>query len=939
LRRVLSYLLILTVLLTLVPPPASAQADPVTALLAGMTVEERVGQLFIVPFVGPDVGDNSNIAELIVEYKVGGVVLLAANQNFTNDETTPRQVAILSNQLQNLALGHGSVPLLVAIDHEGDGPPYTRITGGVTSLPSPMAIGATWDAENAQAIGEIVGQELAAMGINLLLGPSVDVLNDPRPTGRGDIGVRAFGGDPFWVGIMSRAYIGGVHLGSGGRVATVAKHFPGHGGSDRLPDDEVATVDKSLSELRRIELAPFFRVTDLADGDEGIGVSDALMSSHIRYRGFQGDIRQFTAPVSFDPEGMAAILGLSEFIPWRDHGGLIISDALGVPAVRKYFDPTLATFPHRRIAKESFLAGNDVLILAQFDLRNYWPDQFENIKDTILFFRSEYRSNPVFAARVDEAVTRVLRLKLGLYPDSTPGSVQVDPELAVTIGGGGQAVVSNISRESVTQISPDGRGGSLPTPPRPDETLLVITDVRRVHDCYDCPSYSALPVVAVQETILRLYGPEGTGQVSPERISSLSFSQLKSTLTGTLSETAEEPQLPDKVAGDDYLAPEEIAARIQAADWIIFAPLDLNTARYPDSDALKLFLAQGTPVLLDKRVVVLALNAPYFLDTTEISKLDAYLCTYSKTAPFVEAAVRTLFGEVTASGASPVNVEGAGYDLAVQLSPDPDQPMAVRFLEEVPEAPLPPVAVQVGVGPVLDRNGNPVPDGTTVTFAASYRGGAGPVAVATATSRGGLAEATLVLPDAGQAEIVAQSGEATSQRPLALAVALPPTATPTMTPTPTATVQPSPTSSATPSPTASVTPTSTPAPLATSTSTPTSVPVQDTGNESGSTASRPVDGLDLLAALSATLLAGGLVFSLRRQPERAASKKVRLGLLVLIGGLVGYLLYAVGWLRPEIWLVPGGEVTLFVGRLMAAGLPFLFALAALILERPLRSKQ
>ena len=55
-------------------------------LLAGMTVEERVGQLFIVPFVGPDVGDNSNIAELIVEYKIGGVVLLAANQNFFSME-------------------------------------------------------------------------------------------------------------------------------------------------------------------------------------------------------------------------------------------------------------------------------------------------------------------------------------------------------------------------------------------------------------------------------------------------------------------------------------------------------------------------------------------------------------------------------------------------------------------------------------------------------------------------------------------------------------------------------------------------------------------------------------------------------------------------------------------------------------------------------------
>ena len=76
---------------------------------------------------------------------------------------------------------------------------------------------------------------------------------------------------------------------------------------------------------------------------------------------------------------------------------------------------------------------------------------------------------------------------------------------------------------------------------------------------------------------------------------------------------------------------------------------------------------------------------------------------------------------------------------------------------------------------------------------------------------------------------------------------------------------------------------------------------------------------------------------LQRQSERPLSKKVRLGLLVLIGGLIGYLLYAAGWLRPEIWLVPGGEVALFVGRLTAAGLAFVFALVAFLLERPLES--
>ncbi len=934
--RIASVILILCLLLTLTPTPSSAQADPVAETLAHMTVEERVGQLFVAPFVGSDVGGNSNIAELIVEYKIGGVVLLAANQNFTNDDTTPRQVTELTNQLQSLALDNSPVPLLVAIDHEGDGWPYTRITGGVTPLPSSMAIGATWNPASAETIGEIVGRELSAMGINLLLGPSLDVLNDPRPTGRGDIGVRAFGGDPFWVGTMGRAYIRGVHRGSDGRLATVGKHFPGHGGSDRLPDDEVATVDKSLSELRRIELAPFFQVTDLTDGDEGAGVTDALMSSHIRYRGFQGDIRQFTAPISFDPEGMATMLGLSEFIPWRDQGGLIVSDALGVPAVRKYFDPTLTTFPHRRIAKESFLAGNDLLILAQFDLNNRWADQFENIKDTILFFRNEYRTDPAFAARVDEAVSRVLQLKLKLYPDPTPGSVLADPEAAVNVAGGGKAVVNDIARQALTLIYPDGRSrtsrvSALPAPPRPDETLLIISEARQVRDCYDCPTYSALPMDAVQQTILRLYGPDGTGQVAPERISSITFAQLKSLLTGPLNASVEAPPPPVETPSEGYLPPEEIAARIQAADWIIFTPLDLNTVRYPDSDALKLFLAQSAPVLLDKRVVVLGLNAPYYLDTTELNKLSAYFCVYGKTEPFIETAVRALFGEITAGGTSPVNVEGTGYDLVIQLSPDPDQPLAVHLLEDLPENPLPPVTVQVSVGPVLDRNGHAVPDGTSVTFAASYRGEGRPVALATDTTIEGMAEALFTLPDPGLVEIVAQSGEATSQHPLLVTVNAPPTPTPTTTLTPTPTTAPSPTPSVTPSPT--LTPTPTP------TATLTPVPPEDTGKSAGGAGLRPVDELDLLAALSATLLAEVVGFSIRQRPGRSASRQMRLGLLVLIGGLAGYLLYGAGWLRPETWLVSAAGSRLVAGRLTVAALAFIFGLASLTLERPLNSRQ
>ena len=75
------------------------------------------------------------------------------------------------------------------------------------------------------------------MGINLLMGPSLDVLFTPRPEASGDLGSRAFGGDPYWVGQMGAAYIRGAH----GQQRADGGHGPAlsrPGRSDRPPTDE-----------------------------------------------------------------------------------------------------------------------------------------------------------------------------------------------------------------------------------------------------------------------------------------------------------------------------------------------------------------------------------------------------------------------------------------------------------------------------------------------------------------------------------------------------------------------------------------------------------------------------------------------------------------------------------------------------------------------------
>jgi len=882
-----------TILLALLTPlalPAHTQGDdPVAKQLAAMSPEERVGQLFIVTFPGHDPIPESDIGRLIQEDKVGGVVLLASNDNISNQGDTPGDVQHLTNALQNLALSPNGpgVPLFIAVDHEGDGYPYTRIINGLTPLPNPMALGATWQPELARRAGEIAGRELLALGVNLLLGPVLDVLNVPRLSGRGDIGIRAFGGDPYWVGRLGQAYIQGIHQGSSGRVATVAKHFPGHGGSDRLPDDEVATVDKSLQELRRVELAPFFAVT--APGNDPSGQTDALMTSHIRYRGFQGDIRQFTRPISFDAESLPAILAEPEFHDWRQDG-VLISDALGVPAVKRYFDPDLKTFQHKQIAKEAFLAGNDLLILSEYALTSDWQAQYRNIRQTIAFFQDEYQANPTFAERVDEAVVRILRLKTKLYPDLSASAVLRDGTELEALADE-TAFVSQIARQAITLIYPSREelNRRLDGPPRLGDDILIFTDARQSR-CFtpECEPSPLLDPLALQKILLRLYGPEGEGRIEEAQIQSRTFAQLKAFLSQPLN-----GELPEEIL--------ELADLLEGAEWILFASLDPDTARHPASDALRLFLAQAADTYRKAHLVVLTYTAPYYLDTTEVNKLAAYYGVYSKIVPFVEASARVLFGDWTPIGISPVSIEGTNYDLVTQLEPDPHQSLSLTQLAPGETMPTVPVRLRVRTAKVQDRNGNPVPDGSQVIFEARKAASGQILTRQTTATIHGVAEGELRLTVAGEVEIIAHCGDARTAAPLRLTLLAPPTPTsvPTTTPSASPTKSPTATAMATPTPLlSSHTPTATTSLPANATSMSTLTPSLPAGPVSRAWHAGVAEFLGALGGLVLALVAG-YPWQGRRLTD--LTHRMRWGLAVWIGGLVGYLIFGFGPIRFNDW--------------------------------------
>jgi beta-N-acetylhexosaminidase len=359
----------------------SQAMEKARTLLSTMSAQQKVGQLFLVSMNGVDISPDSHIYELIADRFIGGVVLSAENDNFSiaSDDPTAilAETAKLTRGLQEISLSRSlpltttettlstNIPLLIGISQEGDGYSTDQILSGVTPLPDLMAIGATWNPDLSYQVGEVLGQELSALGFNLLLGPVLDVLEPTNIEGFNDLGTRTFGGNPYWVSRLGQAYIQGIHAGSLGRLAVIAKHFPGHGASDRLPEDEVVTIRKTLEQLVAYELVPFFAVTGYAPSQDA--VTDGLLSAHIRYQGFQGNIRPATRPVSFDPDAMNQLLEIPALSTWRTNGGLMVSDNLGSDAMRNFYDLTGQVFDlPRRVALNSFLAGNDLLYVSDF---------------------------------------------------------------------------------------------------------------------------------------------------------------------------------------------------------------------------------------------------------------------------------------------------------------------------------------------------------------------------------------------------------------------------------------------------------------------------------------------------------------------------------------------------------------------------------------------
>ncbi len=337
-------------------------------LLASMTTEQKVGQLFVVYFADPYF--SPALEQMITEYHIGGIIIFGRNV------TNLADLARLINDAQNAAISsEPGIPLFVATDQEGW--PVFRLRNGATIFPSNMAVGATDSVTDAQLMASTMATEMKAVGINMNLAPVMDVNSNPaNPI----IGIRSFGSSPQLVSRLGKAMIETYQ--AQGIIAT-AKHFPGHGDTSLDSHLSLPTIAHDLARLEAVELAPFRAAISA-------GV-DCIMTAHITVPALDPETYH---PATLSPPILEGLLK-------RQMGfkGLIATDSLGMRGLTDQYDVATA-------AALAFQAGADLLMFG--DDPGHDPSEqipaYQRVLELV-------ENGTVPMSRLDDAGRRILLLK------------------------------------------------------------------------------------------------------------------------------------------------------------------------------------------------------------------------------------------------------------------------------------------------------------------------------------------------------------------------------------------------------------------------------------------------------------------------------------------------------------------------------------------------
>lgn len=344
-----------------------SEINLIDKFIENTSIKDSVGQLLIVGAAGDynNFNNNPNLKKQIQDLGVGGIILNKYNYNYKKKEKididSVNSMISFHNNLQSLSLKSSlKLPLFLAVDLEG--PAFTSLNNGITIPPPALTLGSTQDKKLIRDSGKMVGFQLNKLGINMLLGPVLDV--DRSMVGEEDhtIRNRSFGGTP------DRVYTAASHFTTGVREAgtlVIGKHFPGLG-----------SVQGSMHSIKKLptyfggsnrlkdEIAPYINFTNYLDG---------VMTSHVYLDFIEKDKQK---PVTFSKTFVTDLLQEENEVTIGDikikglgyKNRLIISDDMSdMGTVINYRKEYSKTFTD--IAIEALDAGHDLLVFSHLELK------------------------------------------------------------------------------------------------------------------------------------------------------------------------------------------------------------------------------------------------------------------------------------------------------------------------------------------------------------------------------------------------------------------------------------------------------------------------------------------------------------------------------------------------------------------------------------------
>ncbi|WP_066393148.1 beta-N-acetylhexosaminidase [Neobacillus mesonae] len=339
--------------------PNQHESQTKTKTISEMSLEEKIGQMILAGISGTTV--DTNTQNLINQYKVGGIIFYQDNLE------NPVQTLQLVNQIKSKS--DPKLPLLLSVDQEGGR--VTRLPGGLVNFPPNKSIGEVNNPEFSYKVGTILGQELKAFGLNLDFAPVLDINSNPKNPVIGD---RSFGNNSEVVSRLGIQTMKGIQSQD---IITTIKHFPGHGDTSVDSHLDLPIVNKSLKELKELELIPFERAINNG--------ADVVMVAHILLP--QLDAKY---PASMSKAVMTDILRNQ-----LGFKGVIITDDMTMGAIIDHFDIGQA-------AVKSVNSGSDIILVGH---------DYNKIVEIISSLKKAVLNGEISEQRINDSVSRILVLK------------------------------------------------------------------------------------------------------------------------------------------------------------------------------------------------------------------------------------------------------------------------------------------------------------------------------------------------------------------------------------------------------------------------------------------------------------------------------------------------------------------------------------------------